>query len=268
MPSSRASRPAKPRPKKNCLNSTPKRNNGFAKHSRWSMDFGAATRRARRNSSVTTLRRVAGGGGIGRRRSGTGFFPDNILPGRKYRRRTAARPIIDQFLQYLSLAGAGEPDHLQAEVRRMAQENFLSADECGVLDLSAIAEFWNSSPGKKIQLQAANVQRELAFTAKFSPQELSKILGTPSAAQLENEFVVVQGVADLIVLLPQEIWLVDFKTDKIHADESAGRQTRIYAPQLQLLYACALSKTYSRPVTNCWLHFLSARRTKWRFDAG
>ena len=63
-----------------------------------------------------------------------------------------------------------------------------------------------------------------------------------------------QGVADLVVLLPEEIWLVDFKTDEVRAGE-LPEKIKIYAPQLKL-YARALEKIYSRPVTACWLHFL------------
>ena len=62
-------------------------------------------------------------------------------------------------------------------------------------------------------------RRELAFTASFSPAELAEITGAKQKPGLEDEFVVVQGVADLVVLLPEEIWLVDFKTDEIRADE-------------------------------------------------
>jgi len=69
----------------------------------------------------------------------------------------------------------------------------------------------------------------------------------------------VQGVADLMVLLPGEIWLVDFKTDEINPRELAERR-RLYEPQLKL-YVEALSRIYSRPVTSCWLHFLTARQT-------
>jgi ATP-dependent exoDNAse (exonuclease V) beta subunit len=103
------------------------------------------------------------------------------------------------------------------------------------------------------------VKRELAFTAKFSPAELSEILGTKSEAGLEKEFVVVQGVADLVVLLPREIWLVDFKTDEVRADDLPSK-IKLYAPQLKL-YARALVKIYARPVTACRLHFLRARQT-------
>jgi ATP-dependent exoDNAse (exonuclease V) beta subunit len=61
------------------------------------------------------------------------------------------------------------------------------------------------------------------------------------------------------VLLPDEIWLADFKTDEIRANGLAEK-IKIYWPQLKL-YASALSRIYGRPVTNCWLHFLSARKT-------
>jgi ATP-dependent helicase/nuclease subunit A len=103
------------------------------------------------------------------------------------------------------------------------------------------------------------VKRELPFTARFSPAELAEITGARVEAGLENEFVVVQGVADLVVLLPEEIWLVDFKTDDVRGD-ALPEQIKLYEPQLKL-YALALAKVYSRPVTNGWLHFLSARRT-------
>ena len=106
------------------------------------------------------------------------------------------------------------------------------------------------------------MKRELPFTAKFSPAELvaeNHRVRRTAEAGLENEFVVVQGVADLVVLLPEEIWLVDFKTDQVRADE-LPEKTKFYEPQLKL-YARALAKIYSRPVTNSWLHFLSARKT-------
>ena len=76
---------------------------------------------------------------------------------------------------------------------------------------------------------------------------------------MEDEFVVVQGVVDLVVLLPEEIWLADFKTDEITAN-GLPEKKRLYAPQLKL-YARALEKIYSRPVTERWLHFLPARKT-------
>ena len=84
-------------------------------------------------------------------------------------------------------------------------------------------------------------------------------VGTPASATaltLADEYVVVQGVADLVVVQPQEIWLVDFKTDRLTATELPDK-VRQYEPQLRL-YALALGRIYQRPVTERWLYFLQA----------
>jgi ATP-dependent helicase/nuclease subunit A len=164
-----------------------------------------------------------------------------------------------KFLQHVALENAADVAALELEAGRLEREKVLSAEERAALNLEDIAAFWSSEPGRKIRAQAASVRRELAFTARFSPAELAAITGVKSEPGLEAEFVVVQGVADLVVLLPEEIWLVDFKTDEIAANE-LREKTRLYEPQLKL-YAQALEKIYSRPVTARWLHFLPARKT-------
>jgi ATP-dependent helicase/nuclease subunit A len=160
-----------------------------------------------------------------------------------------------KFLQHFAL----KKTDFVAEANRLVRENYLSAAERAVLDLAALELFWRLELGKKISAQASNVKRELPFTARFRPAEISKITGTEVEAGLENEFVVVQGVADLVVILPAEIWLVDFKTDAAGGDELAEK-IKIYTPQLRL-YAAALGKIFARPVTVRALHFLAARRT-------
>ncbi len=89
--------------------------------------------------------------------------------------------------------------------------------------------------------------------------ELAEITGEAPGAGMENEFVIVQGVADLVVLRTHEIWLVDFKTDEVAAGELPGK-VKTYSPQL-LLYTAALEKIFARKVTVKALHFLAAGRT-------
>ena len=220
----------------------------------WQYGFAAATVRAAK-SSVTALRRQAA--------DELEDEAERIFPARPIARAKLsaadAGTATHKFLQRFSFEKAADLKSLKAEAERLEREKILSADERAILDFAALENFWNSEAGMKIRDNAANVRRELAFTAKFSPKELAKILGTTQVENLDDEFVVVQGVADLAVLLPDEIWLVDFKTDAVRGDELAGK-IKIYEPQLRL-YANALVKIYSRPVTNCWLHFLSARKT-------
>jgi len=230
----------------------------------WDYPFTLATKQAAK-SSVTALRRRA--------EAELDDEAVQIYTPRELARSTKRRPAVQtsqlsaaetgsahhKFLQHLALEKANDIASLQAEAMRLERERVLSADELAVLDLEAVAAFWSSLPGKKIRAQAANVRRELPFTAKFSPPELAEILGTKTGGGAETEFVVVQGVADLVVLLPAEIWLVDFKTDAVRAGELPAK-TKMYTPQLKL-YGLALAKIYARPVSACWLHFLSLRRS-------
>jgi ATP-dependent exoDNAse (exonuclease V) beta subunit len=110
------------------------------------------------------------------------------------------------------------------------------------------------------------VWRELAFTARFSPSDLERLVGAGAAqGELGDEFIVVQGVVDLAVILAREIWLLDFKTDDLAETEVAGR-AEMYAPQLRL-YSHALSRIYHRPVSRADLWFLTPGKS-FRVEAG
>lgn len=163
-----------------------------------------------------------------------------------------------QFLQFLSLERVGSVLELKAEARRLQEEGALTEGAVALLDFEALAAFWRSVPGGKIRAQAPRVHRELRFTARFFLKDLAPYLCRSVPSNLDDEFVVVQGVADLVVLLPGEIWLVDFKTDEVEEAELAGRVEE-YGPQVRI-YARALSRIYHRPVSECWLYFLARQR--------
>ena len=165
--------------------------------------------------------------------------------------------LYHRFLERVSFDKLGGVENLRAEAERMAAEGILSAEEVGWLNFDSLLKFWQSDIGKCIQANRQNVRRELAFTARFSPMELPGELN--AAPEMENEFVVVQGVADVAVMLSKEIWLLDFKTDRVSADDIRIKTT-MYQPQLNL-YARALERIYCKPVTECWLHFLAPGMT-------
>ncbi len=163
-----------------------------------------------------------------------------------------------KFLELVSLERAGTLEGLEEEARRMETERVLTAEEVAHLDMTGLAEFWQSDIGRDVRTRAGFVRRELAFTARFTAEELKS--GAEPASHLPaEEFVVVQGVADLVVLLPEEIWLLDFKTDRFREAELAEK-VRFYEPQLRL-YAQALARIYRRPVSRAYLHFLAVRRS-------
>jgi ATP-dependent helicase/nuclease subunit A len=162
------------------------------------------------------------------------------------------------FLQLMNLqvAKAANPDGLRQEAERLRQAGGLEEKEFALLDFKELAVFWQSAIGRQIGEHAEEVKRELAFTARFSAADLERLAGE-SATQgaLGSEFIVVQGAVDLAVIMAREIWVLDFKTDDVAAGEAAGR-AQAYGPQLRL-YAHALSRIYTRPVTRADLWFLA-----------
>ncbi len=229
----------------------------------WQYGFAAATE-YKAKTSVTTLRRQAAE--LADDEAQPFFTPVvrwELLGGNSGLSAAETGTAHHIFLQHVRLENTTEVSLLALEAERMTQEKWLTAEESRALDLAAIAAFWTSAEGRDLREHPAAVRRELAFTARFEPGELAALSGMAAAGgparELAGEFVVVQGVADLAVLLPEEIWLVDFKTDSLAAGELAEK-TRHYAPQLKL-YAGALEKIYHRPVTRRRLHFLAARLT-------
>ncbi|HEY3760843.1 MAG TPA: UvrD-helicase domain-containing protein [Verrucomicrobiae bacterium] len=221
----------------------------------WQYSFDAATKRAAK-SSVTALRRTAN---EGLEDEAQAIFPTATRRSRAKLSAADTGLAHHKFLQHFDFEKAADVESLEKDAQRLEKEKYLTSDERAALKLKNIATFWSSDIGKKIREQAALVRRELPFTARFTPSELDKILGTKSG-DMEDEFVVVQGIADLVVLLPKEIWVVDFKTDEVRTADLPEKK-KFYAPQLKL-YAQALKKIYSRPVTKCWLHFLALGKTE------
>ena len=101
------------------------------------------------------------------------------------------------------------------------------------------------------------MKRELPFTSRLSAED-SRLI--PALKELPaGEFVIVQGIADLVVIRSDEIWLLDFKTDQI-LEEDLNARAMAYEPQLRL-YGLALSRIYGKTVKHHWLHFLSLGKT-------
>jgi ATP-dependent helicase/nuclease subunit A len=163
------------------------------------------------------------------------------------------------FLQLVSLEQTQSAGALRAEAERLRRGNKLSFEQAGCLDFEALAAFWQSDVGRLWLGAPGSICRELAFTARFAPAELARLGCSQYSPAGEEEFVVIQGAVDLAALLPDEIWLLDFKTDSFPAD-LLEEKIEVYRPQLAL-YAAALAKIYHRPVTRRWLHFLGRRHS-------
>jgi ATP-dependent helicase/nuclease subunit A len=166
-----------------------------------------------------------------------------------------------RLLERAKLETLQDPESLKEELARFKASGIFTDEEAMAIDLKKISAFWTSKYGRELLEKADRLERELVFTAKFSRTDLSAV-GAPLTAEFgDDEFIVVQGAADLVAILDEEIWLVDFKTDRV-PEELLGARLKEYSLQLRI-YALALSRIYKRPVTKAYLHFLEIGRTEW-----
>ena len=143
----------------------------------------------------------------------------------------------------------------------MRDAAILSVAQIESLDLGALLRFWQSDVGRKILAAPRDqIQHELPFTTRFELRELETLAAEAIAgrANASNDFVVVQGQVDVAVLLPEEIWILDVKTDAVDEQNWQARAAE-YEPQLRL-YALALERIYRRPVRARWLYLFSVGR--------
>jgi ATP-dependent helicase/nuclease subunit A len=173
------------------------------------------------------------------------------------------------FLQWVDFKETASPEALNTQADQLQLAGVFSKAERESLNLEVLWRFWKSEIGATIRENASCVRRELPFTARFSITELAEaglpLLIDAVSAQpaFDGEFIVVQGVIDLAIIRPDEIWLLDYKTDRVSAD-GVDAKTESYLPQLRL-YAEALTRIYKLPVTRAWLYFLTpgiARRVE------
>jgi ATP-dependent helicase/nuclease subunit A len=160
------------------------------------------------------------------------------------------------YLQHVSLDSIDSIASLKGESQRLVAAKLLTELQADCLDFETLLRFWKSPVGQRFLAKREFIRRELAFTAQFPPH-------APAGVDMSGEFVVIQGVIDLCAILPDEIWLLDFKTD--HGTPAVlEEKTRAYRPQLEL-YAQAIGRIHQKPVTQIWLHFLS---TGWSREFG
>jgi ATP-dependent helicase/nuclease subunit A len=165
------------------------------------------------------------------------------------------------FLQCIDLRGKLDESGLRAQAEDLVARALMKPDEVALIDWEGIAAFWTTDFGQEICRRTTEVRRELPFTFQLRNEDLTE-LGLEGALPVPpGEFIVTQGVADLVVFGEREIWLIDFKTDSVKPSEIVAKVAE-YRAQVAL-YALALTRIYRKPVTRRGLFFIAAQRLEW-----
>ena len=145
-------------------------------------------------------------------------------------------------MQYLDFTGCETPVGAAEAVRKLKERRMLTPMQCEAVQPEKISAFVNSEAGRL--LRSGVLHREFKFSL-LAP--VSELLGTGAGETL------LQGVVDLWAETPAGIILLDYKTDRVTAENQAAR-AESYAPQLRA-YAWALEKITGKPVVRTFVWF-------------
>ena len=151
---------------------------------------------------------------------------------------------IHAFMQSVPFDGPA-PD-LDAEVRRQTDLQLLDPALADKLDLDAVRPFFASAVWRRIRL-AKHILREEPFITALPAAEVTPAAGQGSAAAAE---VLVQGIADLVLVFDEHAEILDYKTDR---SRDAQYYIDEYAAQLRL-YRRAFAQRLAVPVTKLTIY--------------
>ena len=156
---------------------------------------------------------------------------------------------IHGAMQYIRYDACTDECAVAAEVARLVDEGFLSAQMGKLVDCKKIANFFGTSLGKRLQA-GENVLREFKFS----------ILDEGSAFddELAGEKILLQGVVDCALMEEDGIVVIDFKTDYV-TEETLPEVSERYRPQVEA-YAQALGRIFEKPVKKSCLYLFHLER--------
>lgn len=141
---------------------------------------------------------------------------------------------MHKFMQFADFKAA-EVDPA-AELTRLREWEFLSEEEAESIDIRYIRMFFESDMYRRF-IEADELLREYKFMVEYP---------------MESGSVIVQGIADCVLIENGELVIFDFKTDSI---KSASELLVRYKKQLDI-YKDALEKVFEMPVKECVLYSL------------
>ena len=150
------------------------------------------------------------------------------------------------LLQHIDLRRAADAAAVRAELERLGNCGILTSEQVRAADVGAVTRFGQSELCRRI-LSAQEVRREFRFTVLADASEYFDVPG--------GEHLLMQGVVDCFIVEDGGITVIDYKTDRVSADEAAER-ARVYAPQLDA-YARALERIRGLPVREKIVYFLT-----------
>ena len=159
---------------------------------------------------------------------------------------TATHLVMSQ----LDLAGPVTKDSIERTIDKLLADGAIVPAVAEQIDAESILTFFETEQGRLVFNPVNKFWREWPFTFALPASEWEN-------SSIAEDTIVVQGIIDLLIRTAQGLVVIDFKTDKIAA-EQAEERAGFYCRQLEL-YSRAASAILKVRAAGRWLYFLTPR---------
>ncbi|MGN1034021.1 MAG: UvrD-helicase domain-containing protein [Oscillospiraceae bacterium] len=150
--------------------------------------------------------------------------------------------IMHRFMQFCSYKTAAA--NLKQELARLIDDKILTPQEATSLPQEELKAFFKSAFYFNIIKKAVVIHREVKFSVNLPSSKLF------AQAANSQELINIHGIADCVLELDDQIYLLDFKSDKI---SSIAQLAQKYKHQLYI-YKAALAPNFTKPITKLFLY--------------
>ncbi len=149
-------------------------------------------------------------------------------------------------IQNLDLDQTVSVEAIDEVIAKLVSNGAIPEAVAGRIDSGAIERFFASELGKLCFAKGNSILREWPFTIGIDAKELGAASG--------GENVIVQGIVDMIIMTPEGLVVIDFKTDNVTAEAATDRADR-YKEQMGH-YVRAAGSILGEKVAGAYLYFL------------
>lgn len=150
--------------------------------------------------------------------------------------------IMHRFMQFCNYKAASA--NFKQELARLIDDKILTLQEVAFLPQKELQTFFKSAFYLNIVKKAVTIHHEVKFSANLPSSKLF------AQAVNSQELINIHGIADCVLELDDQIYLLDFKSDKISSPAWLAQK---YKHQLYI-YKAALAPNFTKPITKLFLY--------------
>lgn len=157
-------------------------------------------------------------------------------------------------LQQVDLKTPPTAEKLTNLIANLARQHIIPEAVAKQIDVAEILQFYQSDIGKLVLAHPEKTFREAPFSLLMKAKDVFK-----DFQKDDDQSILIHGIIDGYVITDQDVYLFDYKTDRITPKTTVLDIVDRYRGQLTL-YALALAKILGRPVTHKYLYLLAVNQ--------